>query len=76
LLVNGDPILIQYFQDERVITARVTKVSKVTETGIYSPMTSNGKIIVNGIYASCHNIVESYSLQNTFFSVRALFSSQ
>ncbi|KAK6036314.1 hypothetical protein COOONC_26181 [Cooperia oncophora] len=31
-------------------------------------MTSNGKIVVNGIYSSCHNIVQSYSLQNTFFS--------
>ncbi|CAJ0610585.1 unnamed protein product [Cylicocyclus nassatus] len=55
-------------KEERIITAQVKKVSKVNETGIYSPMTSNGKIIVNGIYASCHNIIESYSLQNTFFS--------
>ncbi|EYB96349.1 hypothetical protein Y032_0151g2819 [Ancylostoma ceylanicum] len=66
--VSEGDCLYKVTEDERVITARVTKVSKVTETGIYSPMTSNGKIIVNGIYASCHNIVESYSLQNTFFS--------
>ncbi|RCN27532.1 hint module [Ancylostoma caninum] len=66
--VNEGDCLYKVTEDERIITARVTKVSKVSETGIYSPMTSNGKIVVNGIYASCHNIVESYSLQNTFFS--------
>ncbi|VDO07462.1 unnamed protein product [Haemonchus placei] len=66
-IVEGD-CLYQVVGDEHVRTARVTKISSVTETGIYSPMTSNGRIVVNGVYASCHNIVQSNSLQNTFFS--------
>ncbi|ETN79256.1 intein splicing protein [Necator americanus] len=66
-VTEGD-CLYRVTEDEQIITEKVMRVSKVKETGIYSPMTSNGKIIVNGIFASCHNIVESYSLQNTFFS--------
>ncbi|XGW14939.1 hypothetical protein V3C99_000878 [Haemonchus contortus] len=66
-IVEGD-CLYQVVDDEHVQTARVTKISSVIETGIFSPMTSNGRIVVNGIYASCHNIVQSNSLQNTFFS--------
>ncbi|KHJ93271.1 hint module [Oesophagostomum dentatum] len=73
-VIEGD-CLYRVTEDEKVITTEVVKVSKVNETGIYSPMTSNGKIVVNGIYASCHNIVESYSLQNTFFSYIDMFRS-
>ncbi|CAJ0580544.1 unnamed protein product, partial [Mesorhabditis spiculigera] len=54
--------------DEADITqSRVSKIELVHETGIYAPMTSNGKLIVNGIYASCHNVVQHHEVQRTFF---------
>ncbi|CAJ0583550.1 unnamed protein product, partial [Mesorhabditis spiculigera] len=53
---------------ETVSESKVVKVEKVTQTGIYAPMTSNGKLVVNGVFASCHNIVQQHELQRTFFS--------
>lgn len=77
-VIEGD-CLYRIMENERIYTTRVTKITKVFETGIYSPMTSNGKIVVNGIYASCHNIVQSNSLQRSFFSyaeqMRELYAS-
>lgn len=45
---------------------RVQKVDIVEETGIYAPMTSNGDIIVNDIYASCYNILNNKIMQHSF----------
>ena len=55
-------------EDKEVTEVRVVKAELVTEVGIYAPMTANGRIVVNGIHASCHNIIQSHSVQNTFFS--------
>ncbi|PIO69903.1 hypothetical protein TELCIR_08261, partial [Teladorsagia circumcincta] len=41
-VAEGD-CLYQVVEDDHVRTTRVTKVSRVIETGIYSPMTSNGR---------------------------------
>ena len=53
-----------YLMEQKVIGKQV-----VTEVGIYSPMTSNARIIVNDVLASCNNVYESQSLTNTFFNV-------
>jgi len=53
-----------YLVEQEVISKQV-----VTEVGIYAPMTSNAKILVNDVLASCNNVYESQSLTNTFFSV-------
>jgi hypothetical protein len=52
---------------------RVQKIDIVRETGIYAPMTSNGDIVVNDIYASCYNILNNRVMQQSFIeNVRAL----
>jgi hypothetical protein len=53
-----------YFEE-----TRVTAVSIVREHGVYSPMTSNGDVVVNGILASCYNVVNNKYMQKTFFEV-------
>ncbi|KAF8373868.1 hypothetical protein PRIPAC_80297, partial [Pristionchus pacificus] len=64
---------------ENVREVRVVKADRVVEQGIYAPMTSNGKIIVGGVYASCHTSVHSHGIQNTYFGainrVRDLWTS-
>ncbi|GMR44642.1 hypothetical protein PMAYCL1PPCAC_14837, partial [Pristionchus mayeri] len=64
---------------ENVKEVRVVKADRVTETGIYAPMTSNGKIVVGGVYASCHTSVHSHTIQKTYFSamnsLRAVWAS-
>lgn len=61
----------------------VTQVRIVNQVGIYAPMTRTGTIVVNGIMASCHNIVKSQSFVHTLLqfvqtveqSTRNFFSS-
>ncbi|CAI4230131.1 unnamed protein product [Auanema sp. JU1783] len=57
------------------IVTRVSKVEIVQQKGIYSPMTSVGNIVVNGVYASCNTIIESNTLQSTFFSYVDYFNN-
>jgi len=41
----------------------------VEKQGIYSPMTSSGSLVVQGIHASCYSSsMESYLMQHTFYS--------
>ncbi|GMS86888.1 hypothetical protein PENTCL1PPCAC_9063, partial [Pristionchus entomophagus] len=49
---------------------RVVRSDKITQKGIYAPMTANGRIIVNGVHASCHNIMQTHSIGHTIFGVR------
>lgn len=61
------------FQDEMTFyKSRVVKISNIMERGIYAPMTATGDIVVNGVLASCHNVVRSHILQDTFFGVSHL----
>lgn len=39
------------------------------KNGIYAPLTTNGKIFVNGILASCYSEFEEQILQTTYFEV-------
>ncbi|KAF8356635.1 hypothetical protein PRIPAC_91630 [Pristionchus pacificus] len=54
---------------------RVVRASKITETGIYAPMTSSGRIIVNGIHASCHNIMQEHTTTMALFKHVEMFNS-
>ncbi|GMS82859.1 hypothetical protein PENTCL1PPCAC_5034, partial [Pristionchus entomophagus] len=44
---------------------RVIRADKVTQIGIYAPMTTSGRIIVNGVHASCHNIMQTNTIGST-----------
>ncbi|KAF1747640.1 hypothetical protein GCK72_024105 [Caenorhabditis remanei] len=58
-----------------VIKKKVSSISKVIGTGIYSPLTTTGDIIVNRVLASCHSNLALKSLQQTFFSLYKRTSS-
>ncbi|KAI6173326.1 Intein splicing protein [Aphelenchoides besseyi] len=65
------------------VQKRVKKVDIVTERGIYAPMTSNGDIVVNDIFASCFNILNNRVMQQSFVesvsslpSLRWIFGEQ
>ncbi|CAI2357039.1 unnamed protein product [Caenorhabditis sp. 36 PRJEB53466] len=58
-----------------VVKKKVSNISKVAGTGIYSPLTSTGDIIVNKVLASCHSNLALKSLQQTFFSLYKRTSS-
>jgi hypothetical protein len=54
---------------------RVQKIDIVEEIGIYAPMTSDGNIIVNDIYASCMNIIDNKIIQDSFVNNVKMFPS-
>lgn len=52
-------------------TFRAEEVSRIaveTKSGIYSPITSHGTIVVNGVYASCYSSFENHLAQKTIHS--------
>ena len=39
-------------------------VGKYNQTGVYSPLTSQGNIIVDGVLASCYSDFDSHAIQH------------
>ncbi|GMR56015.1 hypothetical protein PMAYCL1PPCAC_26210, partial [Pristionchus mayeri] len=46
---------------------RVVRAGRVTQTGIYAPMTSSGRIVVNGVHASCYNVMQERTNTHVLF---------
>lgn len=76
----GDCLYVH--QDGAFVQKKVVKIEKIQERGIYAPMTANGDIIVNDVFASCYNVLNSNIMQNTFFdyarswSIMSWFSNE
>jgi len=54
-------------KDGMMIPDRVLSIDKSTKTGIYSPLTAEGNVVVDGILASCYSNVDSEGLQKYMF---------
>uniref|UniRef100_A0AC34FSB1 Uncharacterized protein n=1 Tax=Panagrolaimus sp. ES5 TaxID=591445 RepID=A0AC34FSB1_9BILA len=67
--VSINDCLFVITKNKKLIQIRISKIEIVKEKGIYSPMTNNGNIIVNDIFASCFNIVQNDVVQITFPSI-------
>lgn len=48
---------------------RVASIETVTLTGYYSPLTSTGTIIVNGLVSSCYSSFENQKLLHVLFGI-------
>uniref|UniRef100_A0AC35G261 Hint domain-containing protein n=1 Tax=Panagrolaimus sp. PS1159 TaxID=55785 RepID=A0AC35G261_9BILA len=51
--------------DTKFIPTRISKIEKIQEKGIYAPLTDNGNIIANNIFASCYSEIDDELLQFT-----------
>lgn len=49
---------------------------KVRRRGIYAPLTTNGRLLVQGILASCYSAVKDQTIQSTFFDLMAKIHKQ
>lgn len=47
----------------------IISISSNRKTGVFSPITSQGTIVVNGIQASCYSSVENQAVQRTVHSL-------
>jgi len=54
-------------KDGMMVPDEVLSIEKSTKTGIYSPLTADGNIVVDGILASCYSNVDSEGLQKYMF---------
>ncbi|KAF8375515.1 hypothetical protein PRIPAC_81944 [Pristionchus pacificus] len=70
----GDCLYTMWTIDRQMHEVRVVRASKVTETGIYAPMTNSGRIIVNGVHASCHNIMQEHTTGHALFQYVTMFN--
>jgi len=70
----GSCVLVQDANGALVPTT-VESTEKSTKTGIYSPITAEGSIIVDGVLASCYSSVQSEGLQKFMFSYISAISN-
>ena len=71
---RGD-LLMMHDKHYKLESDMVVDVEEVELTGLYSPLTSQGNIIVDNILASCYSDFESHELQHlAFLPVRWLYA--
>ncbi|GMR45639.1 hypothetical protein PMAYCL1PPCAC_15834, partial [Pristionchus mayeri] len=61
-LREGDCLFTLGDDGKHMNEVHIVRASKETHTGIYAPMTESGRIIVNDVHASCHNIMEETAM--------------
>ncbi|CAO4384036.1 unnamed protein product [Caenorhabditis nigoni] len=61
----GDCVVVMY--RGKFHQQKIESITKNIRTGIYSPLTNNGRIIVNDMLSSCYSEVQQNTLQTTFF---------
>lgn len=50
-----------------VVADEIVRIGRMTSTGIYSPMTVEGSLIVDGVLSSCFSHLESHSAHKLIF---------
>uniref|UniRef100_A0A0K0EUI1 HintN domain-containing protein n=1 Tax=Strongyloides venezuelensis TaxID=75913 RepID=A0A0K0EUI1_STRVS len=63
----GDCLYVISTDKNTVSKKEVTSIDTVTEIGIYAPMTGTGDIVVEGILASCENIIHNNVMRSSFY---------
>lgn len=65
----GDCLFVLDPEQKQFFERRVLRVEEKWGTGIYAPMTTNSDLVVNGVLASCYNVLYSDTLQRSFFDL-------
>ncbi|KAF1766580.1 hypothetical protein GCK72_006538 [Caenorhabditis remanei] len=65
---KGDCVMVKETEKNLIMTV-VTAKSTFYETGVYAPMTETGDLIVDDVYASCHNVIKTNTLSHTFLNL-------
>jgi hypothetical protein len=65
----GQCLLVVDERSGELVPERISNVTREVRAGVYSPITSTGIIVANGVQASCYSSVENHALQHAFFTV-------
>ncbi|CEF63429.1 Hedgehog protein, Hint domain and Hint domain C-terminal and Hint domain N-terminal-containing protein [Strongyloides ratti] len=63
----GDCLYVVSKEKNTFSKKEVISIDYVDEVGIYAPMTGTGDIVVEGILASCENIVHNTAMRSSFY---------
>ena len=63
---HGDFVLVR--SENKMVKDKVVDVTEELLTGYYSPMTTQGNIVVQNILASCYSSLENHKLQHFAFA--------
>uniref|UniRef100_A0A0N4ZTM4 HintN domain-containing protein n=1 Tax=Parastrongyloides trichosuri TaxID=131310 RepID=A0A0N4ZTM4_PARTI len=64
----GDCLYTLSEEGKIFVKHEVTSIDIVKEIGIYAPMTGTGDIVVEGILASCENIIHNTAMRSSFYN--------
>jgi len=63
-------------KDNQLIPTEIISIEKSMKSGIFAPITEEGNLIVDGIWASCYSNVESEGIQKLMFKyISSIFPS-
>lgn len=55
-------------REGKLVAERISNVTSAIRQGVFSPITTSGIIVANGVQASCYSSVENHALQHAFFT--------
>uniref|UniRef100_A0AC35TUF7 HintN domain-containing protein n=1 Tax=Rhabditophanes sp. KR3021 TaxID=114890 RepID=A0AC35TUF7_9BILA len=64
---QGDCLYALTEDNQHFVKRQVVSVETIEEKGIYAPMTGTGDIVVEGILASCENVIHNTAMHNSFY---------
>lgn len=69
--VKQDHVLFTINKDGALSAMKVVAVEKITESGVFCPITAEGNLLVNNVLSSCYASVNDHVFLNGLFKVSA-----
>uniref|UniRef100_A0A0N5BY95 ZP domain-containing protein n=1 Tax=Strongyloides papillosus TaxID=174720 RepID=A0A0N5BY95_STREA len=71
--VKEGECVISYDDNNHLIADKIIKVGRKISKGIYSPITTEGGIVTDGIFTSCFSQIESQATQKLAYDIITMF---
>uniref|UniRef100_A0A0N5A363 ZP domain-containing protein n=1 Tax=Parastrongyloides trichosuri TaxID=131310 RepID=A0A0N5A363_PARTI len=71
--VKEGQCVISYDENNHLIADKIIKVGRKISKGIYSPITTEGAIVTDGIFTSCFSQIESQATQKLAYDIITMF---
>uniref|UniRef100_A0A0K0G4X8 ZP domain-containing protein n=1 Tax=Strongyloides venezuelensis TaxID=75913 RepID=A0A0K0G4X8_STRVS len=71
--VKEGECVISYDENNHLIADKIIKIGRKISKGIYSPITTEGSIVTDGIFTSCFSQIESQATQKLAYDIITMF---